>query len=83
MYSPSRYIGDILIEELSLFLNTPIEGRTITFGNHEINFYSETEAFHIGRKKFDVEYSLYHHDTVDWAKENLFPKILEWVSESK
>ena len=82
MYSPTRYIGDILIEELSKYLNTPIEGRTIHYGIHEINYYSETESFHIGRKKFDVDHKLYHHDTVEWAVNNLFPRILEFVSKS-
>ena len=81
MYSPTRYIGDILIEELSTYLNTPIVGRTIHFGVHEINYYSETESFHIGRKKFDVDHRLYHHDTVEWSQKNLFPKILEFLKE--
>lgn len=52
--SNDEYIGSKKMRELlELLPGSKIENGTLYYDDKEINFYSETEKFHIGRKKFD------------------------------
>ena len=52
--SNDEYIGSKKMRELSELLpDSKIENGTLYYDDKEINFYSETEKFHIGRNKFD------------------------------
>jgi len=53
--NPTEYIGDVKIRELlkELGPDAKFENGTIYYDDKEINFYSETEKFHIGKNKFD------------------------------
>lgn len=46
------YIGISMMKKLASELGEEIVDNKITHNGQEINFYSETEKFHIGRKKF-------------------------------
>jgi hypothetical protein len=49
-----EYKGEILMRELAHKLNTTLnKNGYIEYGGKKINFYSETEKFHIDKKKFD------------------------------
>lgn len=48
------YIGVKLMKDLSDKLDTPIQDNKIIYDGNVINFYSETERFHIGKKKFET-----------------------------
>lgn len=47
-----EYIGAKLMKELSDKLGTPIVNNEINYNGMKINYFSETEKFHIGRDKF-------------------------------
>jgi hypothetical protein len=53
--SNDEYIGTKKMKELvdELGPEAKLENGTIYYDGKEINFYSETEKFHIGRKRFD------------------------------
>ena len=53
--SSDEYIGTRKTKELlsELGPEAKLENGTIYYDDKEINFYSETEKFHIGRKRFD------------------------------
>lgn len=49
-----EYIGTKKMKELEAALpGSKMENGTLYYDGKEINFYSETEKFHIGRKRFD------------------------------
>lgn len=48
-----QYIGTKLMNELATKLGTKVVNNAIDYEGKKINYYSETEAFHIGNKKFD------------------------------
>lgn len=47
-----EYIGHKLLEELSKKLGTEVVDNQVEYNGKKINFYSETEKFHVGKKKF-------------------------------
>ncbi len=49
-----EYIGVKLMKDLSDKLDTPVQDNKIIYDGNVINFYSETERFHIGKKKFET-----------------------------
>ena len=46
------YIGQKMMAELANKLGTEVVDGAIEYNGQKINFYSETEMFHIGKKKF-------------------------------
>lgn len=49
-----QYIGNKLMNELASKLGTTVVNNSIDYEGKKINYYSETEAFHIGNNKFDT-----------------------------
>jgi len=49
-----EYKGNILMKELAEKLGVKVINNSIEYKGQKINFFSETEAFHVGRKKFDT-----------------------------
>ena len=47
-----EYIGHKLLEELAKKLGTEVVDNQVEYNGEKINFYSETEKFHVGKKKF-------------------------------
>lgn len=47
-----QYIGTKLMNELAAKLGTKVVNNSIDYEGKKINYYSETEAFHVGNKKF-------------------------------
>lgn len=66
----SEYVGQKMMQDLSdeLDVNIDTDG-SITYDGRKINFYSETEMFHIGKQKFetvdDVVSFLHNEDSND------------------
>ncbi len=49
-----QYIGQQMMQELSDALDLPIDtDGSINYDGRKINFFSETEMFHVGREKFE------------------------------
>jgi hypothetical protein len=48
-----EYEGTKLMNELAEMLGTKVTNNEINYNGHKIHYYSETEAFHVDRKKFD------------------------------
>jgi len=48
------YIGTQMLNQLSEALGTKVVNNSIDYKGKKINFYSETEKFHIGNKKFST-----------------------------
>jgi hypothetical protein len=49
-----EYIGTKLLQDLADELGTEVVNNKVEFEGKVINFYSETEKFHIGNKKFST-----------------------------
>ncbi|NBO23006.1 hypothetical protein EBU94_06685, partial [bacterium] len=50
-----EYIGNIMMKELADLLDTEVdEENEIIYNGHKINFFSETEKFHVGKKTFET-----------------------------
>ena len=49
-----EYIGMKMLEDLSKILGVPFNGNSIEYKGKKINFFSETEMFHIDKKKFST-----------------------------
>jgi hypothetical protein len=47
-----EYIGNKLLDELAKKLGTEVVNNQINYDGKKINFYSETEMFHVDKKKF-------------------------------
>jgi len=47
-----EYIGTTMLNKLAKALGTEVVNNQINYEGQKINFYSETESFHIGNKKF-------------------------------
>lgn len=67
-----EYFGTKLLKELSDKLGTEVVDNKIVYDGKTINFYSETEKFHIGNKKFSTP-----DEVIDYLDKNI------GVSESK
>jgi hypothetical protein len=63
----NEYIGELKIKELvnALGPDAILNGNTVEYNGKEINFYSETEKFHVDRKKFETT-----EDVVEFLKGN-------------
>jgi hypothetical protein len=48
-----EYEGTKLMKELAEMLGAEVTNNEIDYNGHKIHYYSETEAFHVDRKKFD------------------------------
>lgn len=49
-----EYEGTVLLKELADKLGTEVTDNEINYNGKKINYYSETEKFHIGKEKFDT-----------------------------
>lgn len=49
-----EYQGSVLMRELADKLGVEVINNKIEYNGQEINYYSETEKFHIGKSKFDT-----------------------------
>lgn len=49
-----EYEGTLLLKELADRLGTEVVNNSIDYNGQKINYYSETEAFHVGKMKFDT-----------------------------
>ena len=56
-----EYIGQRLMNELGDMLDAPVVNNTITYEGRKINFFSETEKFHIDNKQFDTPQEVYDY----------------------
>jgi hypothetical protein len=63
----NEYIGELKIKELVKLLgpDATLSGNTVEYNGKEINFYSETEKFHVGKNKFETV-----EEVVDFLKGN-------------
>jgi hypothetical protein len=48
------YKGTLLIDELAEKLGAEVKNNEIDYKGFKINYFSETENFHVGNKKFDT-----------------------------
>lgn len=48
-----EYEGTKLMKELAEVLGAEVTNNEIDYNGHKIHYYSETEAFHVDRKKFE------------------------------
>lgn len=76
------YIGIKLMKELAHELGEEIINNTITHNGQEIKFYSETEKFHIGRKKFETVEEVLEHFTTEEPTNVDIPEHEEILEES-
>ena len=49
-----EYKGTLLLKDLANRLGTSVVNNQINYNGQKINYYSETEKFHIGKQKFDT-----------------------------
>ena len=50
--SDNQYIGNILLNELAEKLGVEVIDNHVEYNGKIINFYSETEMFHVDKKRF-------------------------------
>jgi hypothetical protein len=67
-----EYYGTVEMKKLAQMLGTEVINNEIEFNGQKINFYSETEMFHIGKNKFKTA-----KEVIDFLKPN------EEIAESK
>ena len=58
-----EYEGTLLLKELADRLGAEVVNNSIDYNGQKINYYSETEAFHIGKMKFDTVDEVVDHLT--------------------
>jgi hypothetical protein len=58
-----EYKGTLLLKELAERLGSEVVNNTIEYNGQKINYYSETEAFHVGKMKFDTVDEVVDHLT--------------------
>lgn len=58
-----EYVGDKMMKDLSEKLGVDIVDNSIDYNGKIINYFSETEKFHIGNMKFDDVDSVYEYLT--------------------
>lgn len=56
-----EYIGQKLMSELGDMLDAPIINNSVSYAGKTINFYSETEKFHVDNKQFDTPQEVYDY----------------------
>jgi hypothetical protein len=71
------YIGNKLMNDLAKTLGTKVVNNEINYNGEKINFYSETEKFHIGKRKFDTL-----EDVLKYLKTEVEPELEEIPMES-
>lgn len=71
------YIGNKLMNDLAKKLGTKVANNEINYNGEKINFYSETEKFHIGKRKFDTL-----EDVLKYLKTEVEPELEEIPMES-
>lgn len=49
-----EYEGTLLLKELAKRLGSEVINNSIDYNGQKINYYSETEAFHVGKMKFET-----------------------------
>lgn len=49
-----EYHGTLMMKELAQMLGAELTNNEIDYNGQKINFYSETEKFHVGKNKFDT-----------------------------
>lgn len=65
-----QYMGQKMMAELADKLGTEVEDGSINWNGQKINFYSETEMFHIGKKKFKTPDEVVAYLEVNDSKED-------------
>ena len=71
------YVGNKLMNDLAKKLGTKVVNNEINYNGEKINFYSETEKFHIGKRKFDTL-----EDVLKYLKTEVEPELEEMPMES-
>jgi hypothetical protein len=71
------YVGNKLMNDLAKKLGTKVANNEINYNGEKINFYSETEKFHIGKRKFDTL-----EDVLKYLKTEVEPELEEMPMES-
>lgn len=67
----SEYKGTKLMEELADMLDTEIKDNEIEYNGHTVNFFSETEKFHVDDQKFETPEEVYNYlDNPESIKES-------------
>lgn len=56
-----EYIGQKLMNELGDMLDAPVINNSVSYAGKTINFYSETEKFHVDNKQFDTPQEVYDY----------------------
>ena len=59
-----EYEGTLLLKELAERLGSEVVNNTIEYNGQKINYYSETEAFHVGKMKFDTVDEVVDYDGI-------------------
>lgn len=57
----SEYIGDRLLKELAEKTGGVLEGNTVIIDNKKVDFFSETESFHVDGEKFKTVDEVINH----------------------
>lgn len=57
----SGYIGDKLLKELAEKTGGVLEGNSVTIDGKKVDFFSETEAFHVDGEKFKTVDEVINH----------------------
>jgi hypothetical protein len=71
-----QYEGTVLMKQLADALGAEVVNNEIDYEGHKINYFSETESFHVDKKKFDSM-----EEVLDFLKSDVVEK--EAVMESK
>ena len=78
-----RSEGTVKLKELAEALGSEITNNEIQYEGHKIAWYSETEAFHVDRKKFDTIEEVLAYLQNDEHHHGAEKKELEPALESK
>ena len=75
-----EYQGEILLNQLAADLNTEVsEDGSINYEGKKINYYSETEMFHVDNKKFKTADEVVNY--LDANKSEVAPEVIDELSD--
>ncbi len=83
-----EYKGNLLMQQLADALGEEVVNNQINYNGQKINYYSETEKFHIGREKFEtieeiMDFLKPQTDVAEETPEFIRGEELEGVGESR
>ena len=83
-----EYKGNLLMQQLADALGEEVVNNQINYNGQKINYYSETEKFHIGREKFEtieevMDFLKPQTDVAEETPEVIRGEELEGVGESR